>query len=513
MFIKKRKDLPEAPGGASQNAFGLFKDASTKPAPLREVLDVVDVEVVEATEPVSSAAPPTAQETGSPKIKVRRKAPVAEPLDVPVAKPTKAPLDVETESPRRKLFKFGEKKQEASAAREPEKSVSSAKVKRAKVSGVPPASLDIAIGLEDGSTVFWRVKPDALDEVNSSEVTLAASFSPQDLRLRAEGIKSHKGALDLVMSEVGDDVRVVFKPKSSNIVYATTTARVLEHSPTRIGPGALLIDRLIKDDWSESNDIVCCVLLKTSDDANGLAILYHGNTNGDLSIPQISVNPDNLNFVISQFASALKLNLETTKVVILGNADLLKEANELVGYPTETSWQGIPLSKVWRVSAVIGAIMATASVTFCGYSYLELSSAEKKTSSYTAKLNATKSEVDVLLSTSLKSFAKLQTLNLPRITERAGEVWTPGAKVSLEATSAVEKYVTTLPLLNKGSELGGTPSVLNQQSMDNIEPLIKLTPPEGCVKTAPEISGGLNVVQVTVNCENTDRPVRSYSLN
>lgn len=515
MFIKKRKELPKAPEGADGGAYGLFKERNPNQPRNIAAEDVIDVEAVVTKTPVSVEVEKELDEVKtSSGIKIRKKAPTTSQSELPQASGDSIePEPFSKEQRRKSRFSFSVGRKSKDVSPDSESVTRSFSTKERKQQSQSSSSLDLVIKMEDGESVFWRLTEDDIQEVGQGDVTSSASFSTDEIRMRAERIKTHSAAMELALSEIGEDARIVFRPKTGQVIYATPASRIMDLAPTRVGPGAMLVDALLKDDWTDNSDFVCCLVLKTAEGTNGLVILYHGNSAGDLSKPQVSINSQNLNFVISQFANALKLNLDTTKVVMLGNKELLSVGQALEEYPAEGSWRGISVSRMWNSAASAGMACALGALLFAGYAYYELQNNESEKSLLAANLNTEKSKASEILTTSMLSFSKAQSIDMHRITERAGMAWSPGAKVALEATISREKYVTSLPLLAKGAEVGGPPTVLNQKSIDFVEPILKMEPPAGCLKAAPEISGGLNVVQITINCENTDTTFPSYILD
>lgn len=376
----------------------------------------------------------------------------------------------------------------------------------------PKGALDIMVELEDSRRVYWRVTANALAPLAVDEVRQAASFSKGEQRFAVEAGLAYAAAQDLALAEIGEEVRIVNASKALKAVYACTAARIQELQPVQTGPGLHLLESLLKSRREEGESAICALVLKGDDQSQSLAILYHFNEKDEASALQITVNPDNLNFVLAQFAASRRLDIGSTKVVLLSNADLLSVAGSLQLYPSESVWRGVPLRKILWGATALAAASAGAAALYAGQGYVAQYSVQGKLQSAQAAKSRAQKEVDAVLVASVSSFAKTQGLNLDEITERAGVLWTPGAKVAVGATPSTQVYNVALPL-TRGGTLGNRPSVLYQMSLSNVEPLLNKEPPPGCTKAVPEVSGGMNVVQITVTCESTAGSLSAYRLD
>ncbi len=406
----------------------------------------------------------------------------------------------------KKRWSFGrdsiEKKKQASArSAKPARSVAAAR-----------GTLDVLVELEGGRRVCWRVSPDSVQELDLPEAVRVVSFSRQEHRFHVEAPLSYSAAYDLALSELGEEARIVNASKSRGTVYATSAERLTELRPLEVAPGLLLVDELLSKDRAETEELICALVLKGEASGQSLALLYHFSSQNEVSAMQVTVNPDNLNFVLSQFASARRLDVDTAKVVLFGNADLLSVASKLQAYPSEAVWNGVSVRKILWGAALASAVGAGVGAMYATTAYVALAQAERAAAKTQQAQKEARKEISELVGQSVQSFARMQSLPLSDITARAGELWTPGARVSVDASAKSQVYAVTLPL-TRGGMLGNRPSVLHQLQLSNVEPLLKKSPPEGCTKAVPEVSGGMNVVQITVTCESPADSLSAYRLD
>lgn len=486
--------------------------------------DVIDVKATDRFSKFMPGKPATAKSAEVP----------AEPGLFPKFKTGKpsasAPAEKISKAPGKSFFSFGKKSKETSPSAEdsganPDKPAKPANAvkepktpKLPKVStkstrvDAPQSSLDVLVELEGGRRVYWRIGVDTVKEIDPANVALAASFSKKEYRYYSKKPLSYGQAMDMALAELGEDLSIVNGTKTACAVYASTASRIQEMGSMRVGPGLFLLDLLIKEVREPDEELMFGLHLTGGEGGRSLVVLYHMTGAGEVSATQITVNPDNLNFVMSQFAASRRLDRDKVKVVVLKNEDLLKVAGQLQPYPNEAMWNGVALRQIMVGLALASGVAALGAGAFGAQAFYGKASLQAALTTETAKKNQTLRAIDEMLANSVVSFAATQSLALEVIAQRAGEVWTPGAKVVLEATSEKEQYFVTRQLLS-GEASGSAPNVLQRLTMDKLTPMLTSEPPPGCTKAIPNISGGMNALQVTVTCENLSGPLSAYRLN
>jgi len=395
-------------------------------------------------------------------------------------------------------------KSDVKATKKPVKKTKAAKAPRAAAGG----QLDLLIELDAERRVYWRVTPNGLSPVEGTEVLQAASFSAEDGRYPAESVLSYNQAMTVVLTEIGEDCRIVNESKAHGAVYGTKATRV-KSLLIPIGPGQMLVQELLRTGDHSGHDLVVGLLLNDEASTQSLAILYHINSQGYFSTPQITVNPDNLSFTLSQFAASKRLDVDATEVLLFKNAELLSVAGALQFYPNETVWNGVPVRKLIWGATVLSCAAAVAAAGFGGYAFLTKRSLEQQQSALTNQIQQIDTELKTLVSDSLVSFAATQAVDVQEVTTRAAHLWVPYSKVTLEATATSQRFDIHMPLVG-GGLFNNRPSVLGQRATGDVQPLIGMSAPEGCSKDILGVSGGLDAVQISITCESTPRAVHRY---
>lgn len=385
---------------------------------------------------------------------------------------------------------------------------SSKKKKPLRASG---PHLDLLIELDAERRVFWRVTRTGLTQVSADDVRQAASFSPRDYRYGTEEPLSYNQARDLALSEIGEECRIVNASKSHSAVYATTAARVSTVN-LPFGPGLALIERLLAEGKHEGRELVVGLLLTDEASTQSLALLYHVNLKGVFSAPQVTMNPDNLNFTISQFASSKRLDVDAAEVLLFKNAELLGAAGGLELYPAEAVWNGISVRKLAWMGVFASMAAAGLGGTYGAQAFVRKSLLQSEQTALAVEVKAIDRTLQTTISESLVSFAATQSVDVQQVSDRAAQLWVPHSKVTLEATSKQQRYDISMPL-TRGGFTNNRPSVLGQLATRDVEPLIGMTVPEGCTKDIPGVSGGVDAIQITINCESSARPVNRYRLD
>lgn len=537
MFIKKKPPTEGSPEQRDRSQdYSLFVDGDAPPAPPAQAARSLPDGILDAEEPRlsvhrrPSGLPTTVLEDVQevPDVNrfskfVKAKVAASEPLQAPAkgglfgafkkagSKEAVTPEAVPT-APAKSMFSRAPKvKLEPKAKPEAKPSVK-AKNATPTRTGAPKSSFDVLVELENNKRVCWRVTANGLEDLDIATVSTAASFSKNEHRFATDKPMAYGAAQDLALSEIGEEVRIVNGSKSTGAVYSSTAVRITDIGALRTGPGLYLLDLLIREVREPEEELVFGLVLSGGEANRSLAVLYHLSASNEVTSTQITVNPENLSFVLSQFSASRRIDEEKTKFVIFKNADLLKVASQLVLYPNEAMWNGISLRKVlWGLTLVSG-VVALGAGAYGAQNYLGMTSTKSALARQTALKKTALTNIDKKVASAVTSFAGTQALMLPRIAQRAGGIWQPGSKVVVDAILDKEEYRVTAPLTT-GSAEGMGLNVLQRRQLQDLAPLLSVAPPEGCTKAIPNISGGMNAIQITVTCENALGSLSAYRLN
>jgi hypothetical protein len=371
-------------------------------------------------------------------------------------------------------------------------------------------SLHILVDI-DSQTVGFNVTANGLQPAELTEIAVAASFTRDDKRFSVTAKTTQSQAEDIAISEgVGDEVRVVLQAKQFQAAYACDAERVAAAS-YRFGPGLKVLEGLLARMTRPQGAFALCLLLRDEESGRAVAVLHYVSADNEISEPQVTVNPHNLQFTLAQFQSARGLGSDSA-VIQVTNEELVAAAGELVLYPIEAQYCGMPLTKLLWAGVAVCSAVSLAAGGYAATQRIELASLNSRINTQKAETVRYDKRNQELISSSLRSFAEIQSVDVSRVFSRAGTLWVPRSTLRVDASLGIEEYELTMTLAGN-AYFNNRPSALAQIENQDVQQLLKLTPPEGCMKSMPGVSGGVNVIQLKVNCENPAGSSSRYRLD
>lgn len=359
--------------------------------------------------------------------------------------------------------------------------------------------------------IYWRLAEKGVEPVDALPAgARAISFSKDDLRFETDQALSHKAAEAVVLQEVGEAVYVLNRSKELKAVYATFRERV-EKLDYRIGPGALVIDRLVRSRAPEAEALVVGLELKDSTGRDALLILYYLSATGQASEPQVSVYPEDRDFLLSQFAAAHQAARENAQVLMLDYEALLEAAAKLELYPNEPALAGIPLRKIWTYSAAATVILAIASAGWAYHEFTQHEQARRQLTAARTSAEFAQRETTELLNGSPRALARGVSLNVSEILSRSHAIWVPGARVQFTADGTEVNYRVTLPLIGSGT--GASRATAARVNTQSLEALLHVPTPADCERSQINFSGTFNEAQLNIRCPAPAHPLDRYRGN
>lgn len=480
---------PSKPASAARTSIeGLFKSRQAKPAPVRAepALDVPESDIADVTESTQ------VENTEAP----------AKP-----AAASKLQSLFGSKKPKAAVKSGSEK---ASTVATPTKAKKQPKASKKEKGGAAATSMVLLTDLgESGKQLLWSMTETTLAQVLVSPAPdEVISFSKEDIRFHTEGAMSYSKAQDMAIEEVGEIVAVVNRTKDLSAVYCTREERATS-SPYRVGAGQQALDLLLKKTGREGQSLVTGFSLKDASGLSSVVVLYYVSQDGESSKPQVTVNPDNMEFVLSQFSSSRKINRKETEVVLFTNADLLSVAADIKFFADEKVWNGIPVRVLQNAGAGLTGLIAAGAVTWVGLGYLQKQSLVAQAAKVQIKAKALTEKNNARIETSLVSFAANLSQDQARMFSQAQQVWVPTAKVTAEMKSEETKITVVLPLVLGGTFNNG-PSVNSVADAANVQRLYEKEAPEGCSKSQPQTTGNLNEIRIDIVCQSPDSTFHRY---
>jgi hypothetical protein len=526
LFVKKKN---EAPNASSNKPTGLFIDPDarmvnkTEPV-LEDMPESADDVAPTTSAPAAPEPAATAKSAGFSGLRVSKAAFAKPEKDAESAKPAKIPKAAGAGllsslkaklAPKPKADKADvEASAEAAAAPVPKtakvkKATATKAPKTAKFNGKAEKRVSLLVELDTGRQLYWTLEADSLVQTTEIPTGPVISFSKEDFRFKADRPLSYKQASDLSLQEIGEVVQVINRSKDLSAVYATRQERAM-NATYAILPGQQALDRILTEKKLTGQPLICGFLLKGADDTS-LAVLFSVGADGETTKPQISVNPDSMEFVLSQFSASRKLDRNVVKEILFDNKDFLAAIGGATAYPNEPVWRGVPVRQILSGVAVVGLAVSVGLGAWAGYQFQQLTSLQSKKTQLTREMTSTKGQVSNLIMGSVPDFVNAMSLDVPALSARAQNLWIPDTHLTMTADQSSVKYEISMPV-KRSVTFGNRPTALDPITPEHHQKLVNFTAPEGCTRTPIGVTGGLNETQLIINCE-TGNPALAHYRN
>lgn len=378
-----------------------------------------------------------------------------------------------------------------------------------RASGKAPNRVTLLVELDSGRQLYWSLGSDCLEQLSEAPATPLFSFSREDLRFGADGALSYKQASDLALREIGDSVQVVNRTRDLGAVYATRQERSLDARNVLI-PAQQVMDLLLAKKLKEGASTICGFLLKDPQTELSVAVLYHIGPDGESSKPQLSVNPDSMEFVTAQFCANRKLDKNSTEILpLFDNAQFLSMAAEATPYPNERVWRGVPVRKLLWGAAFVSMALAVGASGWAAWQMQQAAAVRSEQAKLQGSIAHLKQSVGTRMQEALPDFVNAMTLDVRELATRGQQLWVPGSRLVLTADLANAKYELWLPV-TKGDTFYNRPSALDSITADTHQALVNYQAPEGCTRDEFGVSGSMNETALTINCQTGNPALARY---
>lgn len=360
-----------------------------------------------------------------------------------------------------------------------------------------PDSLVIQAQLENGALLYWRLGADgSCAKIEEPQAGNIVSFCQDDVRIRAPralGIEAAK-SFATRESESLEALRVINRSREG-VIYATPDSRVERDRAFAICPGLLVLDALAREpEWAPP---MVCGFLFGAEPAS-VAVLYAISAGGRATL-SVSVNPDNLDSVVTLFGAQAKLPDEHRTVVF--TQDEFFDAVSRCGlphYPSEREWAGIPLSRIRRTAAVMSVVTLAGSAAWAGLGAQQADATARARAKVDAETAARTRAIGGAIAQRPTAIAAMLGIDVGAGIAEAERLWLPGAKVDTRLSTQVAEHRVTMPFGRPTT--GSLVSPFAATPAGQIQALIDVELPPGCDRDAVSVSGGVNEIQLAVRC-------------
>jgi hypothetical protein len=292
--------------------------------------------------------------------------------------------------------------------------------------------------------------------------------------------------------------------KSLGALYATPQIRFSEIA-YRASPGSRLVDLLHAQEETPGESATIGFQLKDLSGADAIIVLFYRAPSGELSKPQVILNPDSLEFVLSQFATAHQIARDS-KLFLYDVPQLLSVAGTLRPYPDQPMFGSWPITQVLWGSVGVAGIVALAAAGWAGYQYHQLQSQGQAVVQAKKQADDAEAHARALVENSSSTLAQQLSLQLERAIARSNDFWVPGSRVQLTVDGNTSDYIIRLPLMTRASPRQALQPI-DDAAVDRLRTLVIAAP---CKRKDFTFSGVLNEVSLSVHCEDPAAALTRY---
>lgn len=358
---------------------------------------------------------------------------------------------------------------------------------------------------------YWKVSPTGIEKVGAplpQEGPVLCFDETSDFRISYPKNGSIKQAAKYFLTEKQEKCRVFMGTKynlganSFTPYYGTAVNRVDQFSH-RLFPGSYFIDQLLvrQKVKLEEDRVVGFRFEEQSDTGDGFSIiiLYGLRTNGDMTEPQVSLNPPELELIIRDYAQTN--GIENFEPMLFSMEDLAR-IPQGIGYPIEPMVGTIPVRYFTSMLAL--GLLGTAGLSFAysGYLWLSIESAKSDAIVAEKRANEAKKKTEQLLIASLPQLAERTSIDYNRLFTYSEQIYNP-VMVIKEAslTRDVGSIQADIYIFGAGAK-GLNP-------YNDIFALVNNDLPQGLTRKNTYVSGDSNAYKIQFEFQSLDSTIHS----
>lgn len=357
---------------------------------------------------------------------------------------------------------------------------------------------------------YWKVSPEGIEKVSApslQEGPVLCFDETSDFRVAYSKKASIKQASKYFLTEKQEKCRV-FAGARYNLgagnytpYYGTAINRV-DQFAHRLFPGSYFIDQLLTRQKVklEEDRVVGFRFEEPSNTGDGFSILilYGLRTNGDMTEPQVSLNPPELELIIRDYAQTN--SIENFEPMLFTMEDLAR-IPQGIGYPVEAMVGTIPVRYFTSMLALglLGA--AGMSFAYSGYLWLSIASATKEANAADKRVTDAKKKMEQLLLTSLPQLSERTSINYNRLFTYSEQIYNPVMSIK-DATMTRDSGSINVDVFIFGGSKGINP-------YNDIFALINNELPVGLIRKNTYVSGDSNAYTIQFEFQPLDSNIHS----
>lgn len=357
---------------------------------------------------------------------------------------------------------------------------------------------------------YWKVSPEGIEKTGTpspQEGPVLCFDETSDFRVAYQKKASNKQAAKYFLTEKQEKCRV-FSGSKYNLgaenytPYYGTAVNRIDQFAHRLFPGSYFVDQLLaRQKVKLEEDRVVGFRLEDPSNTNdgfSIVILYGLRTNGDMTDPQVSLNPPELDLIIRDYAHSN--GIENFEPMLFTMEDLAR-VPQGIGYPIEAMVGTIPVRYFTSILAL--GLLGAAGVSFAysGYLWYSIEGSKKEASAADKRATNAKKKMEQLLLTSIPQLSERTTINYNRLFTYAEQIYNPAISIK-DATMTRESGTINVDILIFGGPKGISP-------YSNIFALINNELPEGLIRKNTYVSGDSNAYTIQFEFQSMDSTINS----
>jgi len=301
---------------------------------------------------------------------------------------------------------------------------------------------------------YWKISKNGIEKTGAparNEGPVISFDEVSDFRVAYQKNGSIKQATKYLLTEKQEKCRVFAGPKmsissSSYVPYYGTPIARIEQFEHRVFPSSYFIDQLLmRHKIKLSEDRIVGFKFQTADEDFSIVVLYAVHPNGEISDPQISLNPPEMDIVLRDYAQ--QNNVDNFEPILFGIDEITKLPMG-IGYPVEPMIGTTPVRYITSMIAM--SFLGLSGVSFAYSGYLKLSIEGGKKDVLVANANAKKAreKVENLIQSKLPQLAERTSIQYGKGFEYVTKIYNPESKVQeLLMTRENGVILITLPIV------------------------------------------------------------------
>ena len=358
---------------------------------------------------------------------------------------------------------------------------------------------------------YWKVSPSGIEKVGAplpQEGPVLCFDETSDFRIAYPKTGSLKQASKHFLTEKQEKCRVFVGNKynlgAGNYTpyYGTAVSRVDEFAH-RLFPGSYFIDQLLARQKVKLTEdrVVGFRFEEQSETGDGFSIIvmYGLRTSGDMTEPQVSLNPPELELIIRDYAQTNAI--ENFEPMLFTLEDLAR-VPQGIGYPVEAMVGSVPVRYFTSMLAL--GLLGTAGLSFAYSGYLWLSIESAKTEATLAEKRASdaKAKTEQLLVSNLPQLAERTSIDYGRLFTYSEMLYSPVMSIK-DATMTRDLGVIQADVYL----FGGSNKELNPYK--DVSALVNSDLPQGLTRKNIYVSGDSNAYKIQFEFQSLDSTIHS----